>query len=123
MRASLNLPIFEQFDLDSGALTQLCHVVHPFDKTGSYRCKVLFGGNSVGTFILNVSNRAAKRSTYIDLYRLHRHRRAVHKDESDITYNLHTGYCAVFHVSWGRGGYGVVVEGAPSVRRVPGGAD
>jgi hypothetical protein len=111
MSALANAFLFTQFNLDSGALTQLGSVAHRFAEPGDYRGVVFNGELPVETFILHVSDSIAALQTNIDLAKAGRRNAQTGCCSAGLqVYSVHSSGYVVFHVSVGGGGYFVTVN-------------
>lgn len=121
MKATLNRRFFVETGVDSGALTILGSVIHPFAE-GEYAGTVWKGEQAVGQFLLHVTEESEATQADIDLAKL----AAIGSSapaalslkqgvpegctpERDMAYWLNPKGYAVFYVSQGAGGYAVTV--------------
>lgn len=125
MRATLNRRFLVETGVDSGALTILGSVIHPF-AAGEYAGTVWKGEQAVGQFVLHVTDESDAAQADIDLARLAAANSAAPlalkkgtvvegcEPEREMAFWLNPKGYAVFFVSQGAGGYAVTVWPAAS---------
>jgi len=108
MPIKLNTAAFKTVVSHSDALSVLCSIAHPCQKTGSFQGRVLQGRRVVAKFLLNVDDNATSTQANIDLASLVEGGQVSTRSKKMKAFSLKTGGYALFYVSAGKGRY--VVE-------------
>lgn len=123
MKANINHHLFNEFPLDSGAITMACSVVNNLPEPGNYACSVIAKDRAVSRFHIEVDEKHEAKQLAIDLAAT----RAVNaeacscKSEAAAGQHLELNPAGwvVFYVSRGEGGYAVRVDGKLKANEKP----
>jgi hypothetical protein len=109
MKVRVNRELFTTTSFDSGSLTVLASVLHPFKEGGEYVGEVYRDDLRVGRFHILVGENCVGRQVNIDLREQDRRLQRTSTGYQDC-YQLQINGVAVFYVSKGKGGYYVTVR-------------
>lgn len=107
-KPTLNIHLFKQIGLDSGALTMLGTIVHNLPHPGAYHGTVVRGEEIRARFEIAVDENAAAGQVNIDLALLDDPFNGCGRKK----FTVHPKGAIVFHVSKGPGGYYVIIDAA-----------
>ncbi len=107
-KPTLNIHLFKQIGLDSGALTLLGTIVHNLPRPGAYHGTVMRGEEIRARFEIAVDEKAAAGQVNIDLALLDDPFNGCGRKK----FTVHPKGAILFHVSKGPGGYYVIVDAA-----------
>jgi len=115
MNAKVNRDLLTQTSWDSGLLTPLASVLHPFQGPGKYQGILLHGTETVGLFDLVVDEKSSEAQVNIDLEAVYQRRYVQIGGGKPFVVNPRQP--TAFYVARGRGGYSVVVYRLEAGRR------